>query len=54
MREYLTKKINPVFERLIVDLLIDMPTDFVHNIINYFNNKSINFSQLKKKYLHFI
>lgn len=29
MREYLTKKINPVFERLIVDLLIAMPEDFV-------------------------
>lgn len=30
MREYLTKKINPVFERLIVDLLIEMPSDFVN------------------------
>jgi len=29
MKEYLTNKINPVFERLIVDLLIDMPEDFV-------------------------
>lgn len=32
MRDYLQNKINPVFERLIVDLLIDMPSDFVNNI----------------------
>lgn len=39
MREYLTKKINPVFERLIVDLLIDMPTDFVSFAVQWLNTK---------------
>lgn len=35
MRDYLTHKINPVFERLIVDLLIDMPEDFVSFAVNW-------------------
>lgn len=29
MRAYLDKKVNPVFERLIIDLLADMPDNFV-------------------------
>jgi hypothetical protein len=29
MRSYLTQKINPVFEKLIVDLLVDMPENYV-------------------------
>ena len=32
MRNYLNTKINPVFEKLIVDLLIDMPDNFVYFI----------------------
>lgn len=30
MRAYLDKKVNPVFERLIIDLLADMPENFVN------------------------
>lgn len=29
MRNYLDKRVNPVFERLIIDLLADMPDNFV-------------------------
>jgi hypothetical protein len=36
MRAYLDKKVNPVFERLIIDLLADMPDNFViYYILTY-------------------
>lgn len=33
MRKYLNEKVNPVFERLIIELLIETPEDFVNSNI---------------------
>ena len=32
LKNYLSQKINPIFERLIIDLLIDMPSDVVSKL----------------------
>ena len=34
MKEYL-QKINPVFERLVIELLVDMPENYVNNLYIY-------------------
>jgi len=39
MRKYLNDKINPVFERLIIDLLIDMPEDFIGFAVDWLKTK---------------
>jgi hypothetical protein len=42
LKKYLAK-VNPVLERLVVDLLIDQPEDFVTQNKNSFCHKKLNF-----------
>ena len=35
MSNYLDKRVNPVFERIIIDLLADMPDNFVNYKLKY-------------------
>jgi len=35
LRTYLNDKVNPVFERLIVELLISTPDDFIEFSVNW-------------------
>lgn len=49
MRNYLTQKINPVFEKLIVDLLVDMPENFVYFIKFIFIQIEFSIDWLKTK-----
>ena len=34
LKDFLKKEVNPIFERLIVDMLIDNPSDIVKNFAN--------------------
>lgn len=39
MRKYLEEKINPVFEKLITELLIELPEDFISYSIDWLSKK---------------
>lgn len=41
LKKYLAK-VNPVLERLVVDLLIDQPEDFIEFSIKWFDEKGRN------------
>ncbi|KAL4439096.1 hypothetical protein ABPG74_008871 [Tetrahymena malaccensis] len=44
MRDYLAR-INPVIERLIIDLLVDMPENYVEYSVNWFQEKGSRLAQ---------
>ncbi|EAS02289.2 CAMP-dependent kinase, regulatory protein (macronuclear) [Tetrahymena thermophila SB210] len=44
MRDYLAR-INPVIERLIIDLLVDMPENYVQYSVNWFQEKGSRLAQ---------
>jgi S-adenosylmethionine:diacylglycerol 3-amino-3-carboxypropyl transferase len=39
LRKYLNEKVNPVFERLIIELLIDTPEDFIEFSLKWLDDK---------------
>jgi hypothetical protein len=39
LRKYLNEKVNPVFERLIIELLIETPEDFIEFSLKWLDDK---------------